>query len=161
RRYWAAHYAMSGGTVINSTAHNATLAETVGSFWKTKLFRRELFESLVIDFHSRGGDLRGDAGPLQIGAAIRLLYYFPDPSDALGANRLRELDVSAKAAATKQDNGVDALDFIKGVNFSEHPEVQRELLDIFRRTIQPQIAAAAMPGIPNERDAEVLAKVKL
>jgi len=71
---------------------------------------QQLFESLLIDFFSRGGDDRGGAESLQIGAATRLLYYFPKEAGPIVAKRLRELDVSSRQAfgspADSDANGV-------------------------------------------------------
>lgn len=162
REYQAARYQMTACTIVNSTAHDPILATAVRSLWTTKNYTSELFDSLVIDLHSRGGDERGSAVDLQIGAATRLLYYFPTEGGPAVAQRLRELDVSQEDlnhAFAEYHLWPDQL--IAAVSFSKHAEVRKEVLDVFRRAVEPRVAVAAIPAIDEERDREVLAKLKL
>jgi hypothetical protein len=165
RTYRAARYQPTGGVIVNSAAHDAKIAEVVRSVWAGKDPRRRLFESLLIDFHTRGGDQRGGSERLQIGAAIRLLYYFPKEAGPVVARRLRGLEVTEEQDPDSREgferNGIWADELLKAVTFSSHPQIRRELLGIFRRTIDSEIALAALPGIPKKYNAEVLAKLRL
>ncbi len=161
RPYQAARYQSTGFVVVNSPAHDAKLAEAVRAPWNGKDYRQQLLTSLLADFHTRGGDdpddhsYRGRSDRLQIGAAIRLLYYFPAESEAIVAKRLRELDLRSETLSdTKKDseaNGLYADDLLQAVNFCKHEEVRRELVEIFRRTGDLNIALAVLPAVSPER----------
>ncbi len=165
RPYPAARYQGTGHTFINSPAHDPEIAKAVRSVWAKKTYRRQLFDSLLIDFHTRGRDDRGGSDRLQIGAATRLLYYFPDQAGAVVAQRLHELhvgtDIDLQSSEDEEANGIRAAELLEAVAFSENTEVRRELLDVFRRTADQEIALATFPGIDRDRRAEVLAKLQL
>jgi hypothetical protein len=165
RPYQAARYQMTGYTFINSPSHDPEIAKAVRSVWATKTYRRQLFDSLLIDFHTRGGDHRGGTEGLQLGAATRLLYYFPDQAGPVVAQRLRDLNVGSEIDLDKRQgfeaNGIWADELLQAVAFSENPDARRELLDVFRRTAHQGVALAALPAIDKERRAEVLPKLEL
>jgi hypothetical protein len=165
RPYQAGRYQSTGGVVINSSAHDVKIAEVVRSVWVGKNPRRRLFESLLIDFHTRGSDERGSSERLQIGAAIRLLYYFPKEAGPVVARRLRRLEVTDEPDPDSREgferNGIWADELLRAVTFSSHSQVRRELVSIFRRTIDSEIALATLPGIPKKYNAEILAKLRL
>jgi hypothetical protein len=128
--------------------------------WLKKTYGRQLFDSLMIDFHTRG-----DSGRLQLGGATRLLYYFPDQAGPVVAQRLHDLnvgsDIGKQGTDSLEANGTWPDELLKSVAFTKNKEVRREILDVFRRTVDQQIALAALPAIDEERRAEVLAKLEL
>ncbi len=165
RPYPAARYQPTGHTFINSSAHDPEIAKAVRSVWTKKAYRRQLFDSLLIDFHTRGADDRGTSERLQLGAATRLLYYFPDEAGLVVAGRLHDLnvgsDIDLHAIEGHDANGIWADELLQAVAFTENKAVRRELLDIFRRTADQKIALTALPGIDEDRRPEVLAKLEL
>ena len=89
--------------------------------WRSDDPARHLFESLLIDLHSRGG-----AKEFQHGAAMRLLDYFPEHSADLIAARLDSFDVNSIRNAVDpgqawqrrmEINGTWVPQFIKAVAF--------------------------------------------
>jgi hypothetical protein len=165
RTYHAARYQMTGIAVINSPAHDAEIARAVRSVWTGNRVRRQLFDSLLIDFHSRGGDERGSAERLQLEAATRLLYYFPAESGPVIARRLRGLDLTKHDLDSTTEgfevNGIWVDELLRAVCFSTHKRVRQEVLEVFRRTTNSAVALATLPAIGEGRGAEVLARLKL
>lgn len=72
-----------GHIVVCSPVHRRNLRDRVIRIWSTNNPRQRLYESLVLDFATRpvqqGDDLNETsiASDLQVGAAVRLLYYYP------------------------------------------------------------------------------------
>lgn len=160
RPYPAARYQPTGLTYISSSAHDPEIAKAVRSVWLKKAYRRQLFDSLMIDFHTRG-----DSGRLQLGAATRLVYYFPDEAGPVLAQRLHDLnvrsDLDQQGTDSVEANGTRPDELLKSVAFTKNKDVRREVLDVFRRTVDLEIALAALPAIDEEHRAEVLAKLEL
>jgi hypothetical protein len=165
RPYQAARYQSTGFVVVNSPAHDAKLADAVRTVWTGKRYYQRLFASLLTDFHTRGADDRGSSERLQIGAAVRLLYYFPGESGPVVARRLRELDVATKKSDSRKGHGTGRLwwvaELLQAVSFSRHTEVRQALLEIFRGTVHPPIALATLSAVPHEQDSEALTKLKV
>ncbi len=165
RPYQAARYPDQGFLVVTSPAHDAKSAEAVRAPWTDKQYRQQLLASLLTDFHTRGGDERGRSDELQIGAVIRLLYYFPSESGPIIARRLRKLDVTAKTLSdvmkNHEANGLYADNLLRAVTFSKHKKVRRALDEIFRDTDDMPTALTLLPADSPERNPAVLAKLKL
>jgi hypothetical protein len=165
RPYQAARFRWRGFVVVNSPSHDAKLAEAVRAPWAGKEYRHQLLASLLADFHTRGEDERGGSDRIQIGAAIRLLYYFPSECGPIVANRLRELDLRSETLRnTEKDydaNGLYADHLLGALTVCKHEEVRRELVEVFRRTGDLSTALAVLPAISPERSPGVAAKLKL
>src|SRR5262249_40746055 len=85
-----------------------------------------------------------EASILQIGAAMRLLYYFPRETAPLIAQRLRSLDVSNGSESDawlkrEERNHVHTDWFIKAVSWCKAPAIQKALDEIAKRTDDPEI----------------------
>ena len=155
RSYQAVRYQPTACIVINSPSHDAKLAQQVRTIWSSPEPAQHLLDSLLLDFASigvfNGKSLDGwDVGSeLQIGAAMRLIYYFPRQTTNLVATRLQGLDVGKFNIATEVANGVRAREFIKAVAWSKETSIQAELQRICDVTTNPDIlrfAGMAMEG---------------
>lgn len=163
RSYQAVRYQPTACIVINSPTSDQKICECVRQIWTDDNARQKLFDSLLLDFSTRGvfngssldGWSMGDS--LQQQAAMRLLYYFPDETEQLIADRLAGLDVqqtgpSASVRATDEEldayikrcvkNGVRADDFIESVAWSKRPLIQSALTEIEKSTSDEDILEA-------------------
>ena len=170
RGYQPTCYQPTACRVINSPTHDPELATIVREIWTSDDPARMLFESLVTDLHTRGS-----AAPYQTGAAMRLLYYFPDESRDLVVRRIDAFDVRwlrdaddgwAAWEAQRETNGdVRAADFIKAVAFSDDPAITAAILRVIKRTDDPSVlseclseaVAAADPDLVRRRMADIVA----
>jgi hypothetical protein len=150
RPYQAVRYQPSLCTIINSPTHDTNLAQQVSAIWSSQDPAQHLLDSLLLDYASRGvfngKSLDGwDVGSsLQIGAAMRLLYYYPQQTTNLIAARLRSLDVRKYDMNRDVTNGVRTDEFIKAVAWSKEPAIQAELQKIYEVTADPEILQAAV-----------------
>ena len=136
--------------VINSTVRDETLASEVRDIWGESDYQQKLLDSLLTDFCTQW-QYRRDY--LQTGAAIRLAYYFPEEAGDLIASRFRSLGVtSADWERQMKTNGY----FIQGAAWSVDPRIRAELLGIFKKTKEPEILLAALPGIDEQHDVLAL-----
>ena len=143
RSYEASRYQPTACRVINSPSNDPKIATVVREIWRSDDPALHLFESLLIDLHSRGG-----AKQFQHGAAMRLLYYFPEHSADLIAARLDSFDVNSTRNAVDpwevwqrrmEINGTWVPQFIKAVAFSDHPVVRGAVMRVLNRTDDPSI----------------------
>jgi hypothetical protein len=159
RAYMAVRYQPTAIIVINSPVQEKGLAKTVREIWSSTNAAQRLFDSLLFDYATEG-IFNGEsldgwsiASGLQCGAALRLLYYFPQETSGLIAERLARLDVRKppEDRAHWMDpyltNGVRAEEFIKAVAWSDAPNIRREILDIFKRTTDSELLLEALAGL--------------
>jgi hypothetical protein len=170
RNYLAARYQMTACAVINSPIHDPELAKQVRTVWSSTNAAQPLLDSLLLDYSAKfnNGKVFGVQmidRRLQPGAAMRLLYYFPQESAGMIAARLDGLDVNGCGNNVTNQfrrdtlNEVEAEDFINAVSWSDSFLVRKAILNIFKKTTDPKILLAALPGIyPNMND---LARVRL
>ena len=160
RSYQAVRYQPTACIAINSPTHDAKLAGQVRAIWSSPEPAQHLLDSLLLDFASIGVfngiglDGWSVGSDLQIGAAMRLIYYFPRQTTNLIASRLRGLDVRKGDMAREVADGVRPNEFIKAVSWSKEPAIQAELHRICDVTTDPEIlrfAGMAMAG-PNAND---------
>jgi hypothetical protein len=100
RGYQVVRYQPTACIVINSSTEDAALRERVRAIWSSKDPARRLFDSLLLDYATEGNYKEGDSfdewdvgSDLQVGAVLRLLYYYPKETTPLIARRLRGLHV--------------------------------------------------------------------
>lgn len=145
RSYQAVRYQLTACVVINSPTHDSSLAKEVRTIWSSPEPSQHLLDSLLLDFASIGVfngtslDGWGVGSDLQVGAAMRLLYYFPRQTTNLVATRLRGLNVRMNNITNDVANGVVASDFIQAVAWSKEPAIQAELRRICDVTTDPEI----------------------
>ncbi len=155
RGYNAARYQPSACMVINSPVYDAELAEEVRAIWGSTDARRKLLDSLLIDYATEVG-----ADDFQTGAAMRLLYYFPDRARSMLVDRLRRLDVTSTDFQKRSDhNGVYEPALVKAVAWTTDAAIRAELWSIMQRTTLVEVAAAAADGVGAEHDEEVFSKL--
>jgi hypothetical protein len=155
RPYQAVMYIPTGIIGINSPTQDPELAKEIRAEWSSNDHVQHLYKALLADYQTKpvfnGETLDGwhEGSDLQIGAAMRLLYYFPRQSGPMIADRLDRLNVEATDDVIKREvaNGVLAEDFIRAVAWCNEPAVREALLRIFQRTTEPSILLAALPGI--------------
>jgi hypothetical protein len=133
----------------------------VREVWNRPDPAQNLFQSLLIDFHTRGGGeylhteleyFHTESGYFQTGAALRLAYYFPDEASELVADRLKGLDLSRK---NMRANGVNALAFVRAVSWSSNPLIAAEVEQIFEKTTDEDVFLACASGIGKAHDESV------
>jgi hypothetical protein len=148
RGYAASRYQPTACRVINSPTQDPVIAEIVREIWSSDEPAQRLSDSLLADFCTRGGD-----AAYQIGAAMRLLYYFPDETASLLVNRLDDLNArhirqdgdDAAWQAQYNANGFWSIgDLIEALAWSGHQEVNGAILRILERTDEPQVFAAGL-----------------
>jgi hypothetical protein len=162
RPYQAVRYQPTAIIVVNSPTADRTFAEDVRAIWVSSNAPRHLLDSLLLDystegeFNGRSLDGWSEGSRLQIGAAMRLLYYFPNQAADLIAERLDGLDVRLPSATAsyptsaavypwmKRDlsNGVRAIDFIRAVAWADCPPVQEALRRVRDRTNDREVIQA-------------------
>lgn len=162
RSYQAVRYQPSAIIIVNSPVEKNTLAQAVRNIWSSTNAAQCLFNSLLFDY-STEGVFNGEsldgwsiASDLQCQAAMRMLYYFPNETSQLIAERLARLDVRKPPDDRTHwldsylTNGVRAEDFIKAVAWSHEPAIRQAILNIFKRTTDSDILLAALPGIDTD-----------
>jgi len=165
RTYLAVRYQPTAIVIINSTASDTLLTKEVRSVWSSTNATQRLLDSLLFDYSTEGVfnghslDGWSIASDFQSQAAMRLLYYFPEETAHLIAERLSSFDVLKPTGGITNyiqrevANHVRTEDFLKAVSWSAAPAVRREVLRIFKETDDPELLLAALPGIdPKESD---------
>lgn len=146
---------------INSPVENESLAKAVRETWSRSDPAQDLFQSLLIDFHTRGSDhaesepFCTESGHFQTGAALRLAYYFPDEASKLVADRLKGLDLSREHM---RENGVNVLEFVRAVSWSSNPAIAAEVEQIFEKTMDEDVFLACASGIYETHDESVFSR---
>jgi hypothetical protein len=145
RGYAAVRYQPTMCIVLNCPSHDPKLCAEVRAIWEARDARRRLFDSLRVDYATEGV-FNGESldgwslgSELQCGAALRLLYYFPEESAPLIARRLDLLDVREDKELESWmrrcvANGVRADDFVKAVGWSEESVVRAAVRRLAERT---------------------------
>jgi hypothetical protein len=158
RSYQAVRYQPTACIMLNSPVHDPKLCAEVRAIWKSKEPRRKLFDSLLTDcategvFNGRSLDGWDSGNELQCGAALRLLYYFPNEASGLVSRRLDELDVGKDPDLDSfmrrcVANGVRDYEFIKAVAWCKTPAVRAALARLFNRAEDMHSLLAALPAI--------------
>lgn len=170
RAYLAVRYQPTAIIVINSPVEDRALAKAVRDIWSSTNATQRLFQSLRFDYATEGvfnGEYLDGwdfASDLQCQAALRMLYYFPHETTAMIAGLLARLDVRLREGGLTSviqrevANGVRAQEFIKAVAWSDDPAIRRELLDILRRTTDPELLLPALTGFAAHGGGELVSK---
>ena len=159
RPYQAAHSAERGLAVfINSPCHDSGLVGRIRNIWSGTAPAQHLLDSLLRDYAMEGvsnGALLDDfweASRFQVEAARRLLFYFPDQTAPLIAERLHSLkfDSPVNSLPFKVANGVDVIDFLRAVAWCKDPRIQKELEAIVQRTKDIDVIVACHSRVKEE-----------
>ena len=171
RGYQAVRYQPTACIVINSPTEDSELCEQVRKVWSSDNAPQKLLDSLLLDYATEGVfqgpslDSWSLGSHLQVQAAMRLLYYYPEETAGLIAERLHRLDVKStsdrgkSARRTKDDldafirrelaNGVRTTEFVKAISWCSEPKVREAIGEIFMRTTAVDVPLAALPGMEN------------
>jgi hypothetical protein len=142
-RSFARYSPKLGDIMICSPVHDDELCTQVREIWTSEDPRQMLFQSLLIDFASRGrfnGELLPGcvmAMEAQVTAATRLLYYYPQESTDLIVARLDGLDVSGDESDAEIVNDVYIYALVRAVAWCDDPRV-REALDRLVSRVQDE-----------------------
>ncbi len=159
RKYLAVRYQMTACVIINSPLHESALAKQVRVVWASTNSAQHLLNSLLLDYSTElayGTNFLGVQEfqrSLAPGAAMRLLYYFPQESAGIIADQLERLNVNAvgrnatNLIQRETMNEIPTEDFIKAVSWSDAFVVRKAILDIFKKTTDIDILLAALSGI--------------
>ena len=132
------NHVKSLGVVVNSPVHRKSTHDKVRQIWKSKNPRQKVFESLLLDFSTRGV-LQGNSlddwdigNDFQVAATMRLLYYYPEESAETIAKRLSSLDVSDADDFFDQcvRNGIRADHLIEASSWSKNKHIQAALASL-------------------------------
>jgi len=147
---------------VDSPVENETLAKSIREIWGGFDPAEKLFQSLLIDFHTRGFDRKdlvivgpNDSVEFQKGAAMRLAFYFPAEASRLIADRLKHLDLTNDINTNDITNGINAVEFVSAVSWSSDARITAEVLTIFEETANEQMFLACCPGIDKQHDDTV------
>lgn len=138
---------------IISPVHQKKLRKGLVAIWSSENPRKKLFESLMLDFSTRGTanlDLVKDCDydywefgqSFALSAATRLAFYFPTESKRFIVSRLDSLVDSNRYFHDSLHNGLNADEFIHRVSWSSDPEIQASLKRLGKRAMDTSVKAA-------------------
>lgn len=146
RDYVAVREQPTACIVVNSPTHDSDIAAALRALWSSSDPPRTLFESLLTDFRTRGGDAH-----FQVGAAMRLAYYFVQESRDMLAHRIDGLDVRHTAYNSKEreaqvaaNGDVEAPELLGAFAFSTDPVITAALVRTIERTDDPSVLCACL-----------------
>ncbi|HET6883330.1 MAG TPA: hypothetical protein VFI31_24485 [Pirellulales bacterium] len=166
RAYQAVRYQPTACIVVNSPSHDTELASKVRKMWTSETPREALLQSLLRDYSSIGIHYEGDSldvwsvgSDLQCGAALRLLYYYPQETAELIADRLARLDVEkTRDGETDQfierevKNGARTREFVQSISWSRHPAIRKAVTDLFLKATDDDIMLASLIGVDDPEE---------
>ena len=138
------------GVVVNSPVIRKSLRDKLRRIWKTKNPRQKVFESLLVDYSTRGVlqenslDRWHIGNDFQVAAAMRLLYYYPEESAEAIAKRLSSLDVADADDFVDQSirNGILAHNFIEAVSWSKDKNIRSALESLSKTAKEHEVVKA-------------------
>ncbi|OWK42336.1 hypothetical protein [Fimbriiglobus ruber] len=166
RPYMAARYQMTACTVINSPVEDRAFRERIQKIWASDDPTRTLFESLLVDYRTTGMPEAGwnYGSNYQTGAALRLLYYFPEEFAPIIAARLNSFDVGKveeDKESTRQgiaNGGVVVDEFVHAAAWCKEPAVRAAVRGIFRRTTNVYVFVEAAEAIGTDEAKLIVEK---
>ncbi len=157
REYQSARYQPTACRVINSPTHDTEIAAIVQTIWTSEHTAQHLLDSLLLDYST--ADDR-----LQCGAAMRLLYYFPDETAELIARRITEYHLGKSDDDGRRifkKDGLRIEGFLAAVRTSSHPAITDALLGVIRHVSNPETFNAAISeGVAKRAPDEVFERMK-
>jgi hypothetical protein len=171
RSYEAVRYQPTACIVLNSPTHDAELCGQVRAIWMSPDARQKLFDSLMLDYATQGVfngeslDGWGLGAELQAHAAMRLLFYFPQESAPMLAERIDHLKAkktgpgsgSLHTDAESRDwmqqtlaNGVRAEEFVKAVAWCHESAIKHALFGLFQRATEIDVVLEASPSVAQD-----------
>ena len=140
---------------IASPTTSERIRRQVREIWSSDHSSQKLIDSLLLDLateivHSEMG-YQGKSS-WQCAAAQRLLYYFPQESAGLLADRLRKFDVDRECTARFSGGS-----FVEATALSDHPQIKTVMREIFERATSPHFIVASMKSV-SRNDREFMAR---
>ena len=144
------NHVKSLSVVVNSPVSRKSIRDKVREIWKSKNPRQKVFESLLLDYSTRGV-LQGNSlddwsigNDFQVAAAMRLLYYYPEESAETISKRLSSLEVSESEDFVDQcvQNGVRSNEFIEATAWSKNKHIQAALATLATRAKEREVIRA-------------------
>ncbi len=133
RGYHAVNGVPSCCCVVNSPTRDARIARAVRLQWEGKDPRLELARRLADDFHTAlAGDDLSCGSDRQVGAALRLLSYFPEQSEALVVRLIDAVEAPGNA-----DESRTAYDLLRQFDSCARPAIRAACLRLALRTDSP------------------------
>ncbi|MEK6643773.1 MAG: hypothetical protein AABZ08_07670 [Planctomycetota bacterium] len=173
RNYTAMYYQMTSIVVINSPTKDAEIARKLRDIWSRTYPHDRHWGSLMLDYQTRYCGTSEEnpsliahsphwewASKLQTGAAMRLLYYYPQQAAPTIAERLRKLDVEydESTPGTLRDrdarNGIRTSDFIRAVAWSQEPQIETEIERILASSNDERILIECILGTSDDDEKE-------
>jgi hypothetical protein len=154
--YRASRYQPTAISIINSPTDDPELVKQIRAIWSAAEPEQHLLDSLLLDFsitvklpENASRELRqqafGVAWQLPIGATMRLLYYFPNETGDLIAQRIAE----------KTENKY----LLEAVVWSKHPAVRSQVTKIFRETTAPSVLLTCLSAMDEKDNDLVLQRI--
>jgi len=159
RRYSAIRYQPTACTVVNSPTADPKIREVLRGVWATRDPAKALLDSLVLDLFTTSSEgLQGGYGSsrLQCGAAMRLLFYYPDESASLIASRLDRLDVMKG----HDWSDVHPTEFVSSVAWSPNSAVRDAVVRVMNRTDNDATFRACIPAARGKDDPPIFERLK-
>lgn len=145
--YAAVRYQPSGHTHITSPVEDPELADMLRVAWGGDEPRRMLWDSLLLDFRTRGQDAR----TLEVGAATRLAYYFPDAAAPLLVRRLDGHHAGRRWSEAEFQDGLVSDELLNALGHCEHPLVAAAWRRALARGWEfPTLASRLVTTLPPE-----------
>jgi len=155
------NHVKSLGVLVCSPVHRESIRDRVRRIWNTEHPRQKVFESLLVDFSTRGllqmdsldyWDIGND---FQVASAMRLLHYYPDLASPLIASRLADLKADGDYVDDCIANGVRADDLVDAIGWSDAKRIRDSLRSMARRaTDRGVMRALARSGVDIDRIRE-------
>ena len=162
--YRVARYQPSAITIINSPTDDPALVKQVRAIWSAEDAAQHLLDALLLDFSTTLNvpkdaprtlrDQAYGAWFYPFGAAMRLLYYFPEETEHLVAQRLVR---SADDDAFRRDGFRHMLE---AVMWSERSAVREKVLAVFRETTEPALLLLCLPAVEQKDNALVARRIR-
>lgn len=146
RSYQSVRYQPTACTVINSPVNEPILAKALIAMWNKIDCREELFRHLLIDFYTHG-----ENNYFQDGAAIRLLYYFPNESASIILERLDSFSSKMNDENKEQlnRNNIEIASFIKSIAWSKISKIRKAIQRIVANSTEVDVVLNGIPALEN------------
>ena len=140
---------------IASPTTSERIRRQVREIWSSDHSSQKLIDSLLLDLATEIAHYEKDyqgKSSWQCAAAERLLYYFPQESAGLIADRLRDFEVDRECAA--RSSGAS---FVEATALSDHTQIKTVMREIFELATSPHFIVASMKSV-SRNDHEFMAR---
>jgi hypothetical protein len=176
RAYRAVRYQSTGFVIVNSPTARAELRTKVRSIWSSEDARKRVFDSLLVDYATQESATQGrlvdplsvdglsQATRLQAQAATRLLYYFPNETSQVIAERIHSLPIDGKTPRPNAENAQvghrRAVELVKAASWCKEPVIRRVIRQVFERTSDVEVFLEALHGLCDVEEGLVRLRIE-